>query len=397
MTGVKDQLNAFLDYPDVEIGHAVDGPLAGLTLGVKDIFDVAGYRTGGGNPEKLAESPVAPRTAPAIQALLDAGARFAGKTQTEELTYSMIGINAHFPSPVNTRAPQRVTGGSSSGSVAAVAGGLVDIAAGSDTNGSIRAPASFCGLLGLRTTQGRITLEGTMPLAPSCDTFGWFAKDAPTYARVGSVLLGEDPHKNELRQPMRAAELEVYLFGAAERDAYSAMLGKIEAHFGRQAGFLAFPGDPAELFARFKEVQGYEAWQVHGPFLSAAKRKLGPGVRERFDAASRLTDSQYESAKARRREFAQEFSGLFDGDMVLVLPTQPSAAPLKDSNPEELERYRDRALTLTAIAGLLGMPQITIPLGTVHDAPFGISLLGPQGSDRQLIAIAAAILEKNGQ
>ena len=145
----RDRLNAFLDLPDIPVVSAKAGPLAGLTLGVKDIFDVKGYVTGWGNPDRFEEGKVASATAPAVQKLLDAGARFIGKTQTEELAFSMIGQNVHFPHPVNPKAPDRVTGGSSSGSAAAVAGGLADIGTGSDTGGSVRAPASFCGLIGL--------------------------------------------------------------------------------------------------------------------------------------------------------------------------------------------------------------------------------------------------------
>ncbi len=160
-----DPFNAFLDYGQAPVSNAQSGPLAGLTLAVKDIFDVAGYRSGWGNPVRLAEAPVATVSNSAVQAMLDSGARFVGKTQTEELAFSMIGQNVHFPRPINPRAPGRVTGGSSSGSAAAVAGGLADIATGSDTGGSIRAPASFCGLIGLRTTHGAIPLDHTMPLA----------------------------------------------------------------------------------------------------------------------------------------------------------------------------------------------------------------------------------------
>lgn len=392
MLGTRDPLNAFLDYPDAPVASAPDGPLAGLSLGVKDIFDVAGYPTGGGNPDKLAESAIATETASPIQAMLDAGARFAGKTQTEELTFSMIGLNAHFAAPVNPRAPQRVTGGSSSGSVAAVAGGLADIAAGSDTNGSIRAPASFCGLLGLRTTQGRIALDRTMPLAPSFDTFGWFARDAATYARVGAVLLGQDPHADKLVKPVRIADLDALLFGRAEAEAYGAMLKRALAPFNAAPAMLGLPGATDELFDCFKVIQAYEAWQVHGPFLTGGERHLGPGVKERFDYARAISDETVAAARDRRAAFRADFGALFDGDMMLVLPTQPTAAPMKNSTQTELEGYRNRALTLTSFAGLLGFPQISIPIGEVHDAPFGLSLMGPAGSDRQLIALAAAIL-----
>ncbi|MDN2567269.1 amidase [Aquibium sp. A9E412] len=388
----RDPLNAFLAYPDVPVPHAETGPLAGHGLAVKDIFDVAGYRTGGGNPDKLAESPIARRTAPAVAALLDAGARFVGKTQTEELTYSMIGLNAHFPAPVNPRAVERVTGGSSSGSAAAVAGGLTDIAVGSDTNGSIRAPASFCGLIGLRTTHGRISLEGAMPLSPAFDTFGWFARDGALYEAVGAVLLGDDTHAAALTRPVRVAAFEALLFGEDERTAYAAMAARVADSFAAAPATVALPDETEALFDAFKVMQAYEAWQVHGPFLEAADRRLGPGIRQRFDYARSVTRADFEAAADRRRRFQTAFAGRMAPDTVIVMPSQPSAAPLKSSTQDELERYRNRALTLTAIAGLLGWPQITVPLGTVHGAPFGISLLGPAGSDRQLIRLARRVM-----
>src|SRR4029079_18079033 len=152
----SDPVHAFIDYPDVPVPNAPDGPLAGLTFAVKDIFDVAGYVTGCGNPEKRAESKPARAHAPVVAALLGAGARFVGKTHTAELAFSLDGRNEHYGTPINPAAPGRVPGGSSSGSAPAVAAGLVDIALGSDTGGSIRGPGSFCGLIGLRTTFGRV-------------------------------------------------------------------------------------------------------------------------------------------------------------------------------------------------------------------------------------------------
>ncbi len=392
MTTTRDTLNAFLDYPNIPLPASGEGPLNGLTLGVKDIFDVEGYPTGGGNPDRAKAFPEATGTAPAIQRLLDAGAQFIGKTQTDELTFSMIGLNAHFPAPVNRAAPQRFTGGSSSGSAAAVAGGLADIAAGSDTNGSIRAPASYCGLIGLRTTHGRISLEGSMPLAPSFDTFGWFARDASLYARVGDVLLGEDTHRTRLTKPVRVAELEALLFGEQERAAYTTMLHATGRHFQREAAFLALPGTVDALFSCFRTIQAYEAWQSHGDFIRREKPQLGPGVKDRFEFGSRISAETVAGARAERHRFQQDFAALFEDDMVLVMPTQPTVAPLKGATEEELDRFRGLALSLTSIAGLLGWPQITLPLGHVHDAPFGISLLGPAGSDRQLIRMAADIL-----
>ncbi|WP_028033204.1 amidase [Chelativorans sp. J32] len=390
MTGTRDSLNAFVDYPDVGVPSSPTGRLRALTFGVKDIFDVAGYPTGCGNPQK--EDARAAATAPTIQALLDAGAVFAGKTQTDELAFSMMGMNAHFASPINSRALERVTGGSSSGSAAAVAGGIVDFAIGSDTNGSVRIPASFCGLIGLRTTHGRITMQGAMPLAPSFDTLGWFARDAGIYEAVGEVLLGEDSHRDTLRTPVRISEFEARFFGGAEEDAYGEMLGRVLDHFGRSAGFMALPGEIEELYEVFRQIQAYEAWASHADFLSGRDRELGPGVKERFAYGRSISESAVEQARRKRRDFQADFAALMRPDMVVVMPTQPSAAPLKISTLEEQESYRHKGLALTSMAGLLGWPQISIPLGEVHGAPFGISLLGPAGSDRQLIRLATEIL-----
>src|ERR687893_775277 len=189
-----DPARAFVPYPAVPVPNAPDGPLAGLTLAVKDLYDVAGYPTGGGSPHVLAMSGIKARTAPTVQNLLGAGARFVGKTHTDELAFSMNGKNAHFGTPVNGAAPDRIPGGSSSGSASAVSNGLCDFAIGTDTGGSVRAPASHCGLFGIRPTHGRVSLEGCHDLAPSFDTCGFFTRDGATFARVGEVLLGPDSH-----------------------------------------------------------------------------------------------------------------------------------------------------------------------------------------------------------
>ena len=203
---IHDTAHAFLPYPDVHVPHASTGPLSGLCFGVKDLFDVAGYPTGGGQPFVLAMSGIKTRTAPTVQKLLDAGARFIGKTVTDELAFSMNGNNAHFGAPINGAAPDRISGGSSSGSASAVSNKLCDFTLGSDTVGSVRAPANHCGLYGIRPTHGRISLAGVLDLSPSLDTCGYFARDVETFARVSSVLLGADtaplPQKVRLLKPL---------------------------------------------------------------------------------------------------------------------------------------------------------------------------------------------------
>ncbi|TIO05946.1 amidase [Mesorhizobium sp.] len=392
MTGTRGPLNAFLDLDQIPVANAQSGPLAGLRLAVKDIYDVAGYRTGCGNPQKYQEASPAAATAPAIQALLDSGARFVGKTQTDELAFSLMGLNAHFPSPVNPAAPDRITGGSSSGSAAAVAGGLADIATGSDTGGSIRAPASFCGLIGLRVTHGRISLDGTMPLAPSLDTFGWFARDMTTYDKVGAVLLGDDLHRHELRRALTLGALDGLVLGPQEADDYRGMVRHVSSVMGtpRTAEPLSHSTD--DLYWCFRKLQGYEAWQSHGAWISQSDRMLGPGVKERFEhgAAIDAATARYETE--RRDAFRIELAERLGEDGVLVFPTVPGAAPLKADSFDDLQTYRERALRLLCLSGLSGFPQITLPLGQVDGAPFGLSLLGPKNSDQQLMALAARIL-----
>src|SRR5436853_2732215 len=186
-----DDINAFVPGPRAHIEGAPDGPLAGLTFAAKDLFDVAGYPTGGGNPDWARTHPVPARHAWAVQRLLDAGATLIGKTVTDEVSIGILGENPFDGTPLNPKAPDRVPGGSSSGSASAVAQGLCDVALGTDTGGSVRVPASFCGLYGIRPTHGRLDLTGMMAQAPSSDTTGWFARDAKTFARVSEVLLGE--------------------------------------------------------------------------------------------------------------------------------------------------------------------------------------------------------------
>src|SRR5215471_16168140 len=181
----------FVPGPQIRIEGRSNGPLAGLTFAAKDLFDVAGQPTGGGNHDWARWHPVPVKHAWAVQRLLDSGATLIGKTITDEVSLGILGENAFDGTPLNPRAPHRVPGGSSSGSASAVASGICDTALGTDTGGSVRVPASFCGLYGIRPTHGRLPVTGMMPQAPSSDTTGWLARDVGTFAKVASVMLGE--------------------------------------------------------------------------------------------------------------------------------------------------------------------------------------------------------------
>lgn len=397
MTGFRDPFNAILDLAEVPVPNAESGPLAGLSLAVKDIFDVAGYVTGCGNPAKASEGRIALKTAAAVQSLLDAGARFAGKTQTDELAFSLMGQNAHFSQPTNPAAPDRVTGGSSSGSAAAVAGRLVDIAVGSDTGGSIRAPASFCGLVGLRTTHGRIPLDGAMPLAPSLDTFGWFAKDIDTYEKVAQVLLGDSDRAAALTRPLYLGALDELVSGPEEAAAFDSGLATVGQVIGVPAQTEPLGQSNDDLYWCFRRLQAYESWQSHGAWISERDRGLGPGVKERFAFGATIDKETVAVETMRRDGFRTEMRERLGDGGVLVLPTVPGAAPLKASSFKETQAFRERALRLLCLSGLSGFPQISLPLGNVDGAPFGISLLGPPNSDLALIALGGQILKSAGR
>lgn len=394
---MTDPLNAFLDTPQVVVPNAQSGPLAGLSLAVKDIFDVAGLVTGWGNPVRAAEAAPAGATAPSIQALLDAGARFAGKTQTEELAFSMIGQNVHFPHPINPAAPDRVVGGSSSGSAAAVAGGLVDIASGSDTGGSVRAPASFCGLVGLRTTHGAIPLDGIMPLAPSFDTVGWFARDMDLYRKVGEVLLGgaasgrgRDGGSHRL---LRLEALDGLLAGPAEAEEYARMAGIVASVLGPPKAAPPSPFGIDELYWAMRRLQAREAWAAHGAWILSGERRLGQATYDRFAFGRTVTAAEAAGESARRGDFRDWLSQLLGSDGLLLMPTVPGAPPLAAAGAKGFQDFREQAIRLFCWSGLSGFPQITLPLGTVDGSPFGISLLGPPGSDLALVRIGSEILE----
>lgn len=385
---LHDPAHAFVPYPDVPVPHAPTGPLSGLRFGVKDLFDVAGHPTGGGSPFVLAMSGIKTTTAPTVQRLLDAGAAMAGKTVTDEFAFSMNGNNAHFGAPINGAAPDRISGGSSSGSAAAVSSGLCDFALGTDTGGSVRAPANHCGLYGLRPTHGRISLQGVMDLAPSLDTCGFFARDAHTFARVAAVLMHADPvalpAAPRLLWPTEVWDLlapEVAADATPVAERVMAVLGAAQPVKVVRESFEA-------MYWHFRHIQGRESWMTDGPLIERFAPPLGPGVAERFAWSRQVTDAQFAAGCAFREAFARQIDDLLGSDGVLLMPTMPDVAPLRAAPDSALEDYRNRAIRMLCIAGLARTPQLSLPLLQRNGAPMGLSLLGPRGSDLSLIVLA---------
>ena len=388
---LHDPAHAFVPYPDAAVPHAATGALAGLSFGVKDLFDVAGYPTGGGQPFILAMSGIKSRNAATVQKLLDTGARFVGKTVTDELAFSMNGQNAHFGNPINGGAPERISGGSSSGSASAVSHRLCDFALGTDTGGSVRAPASHCGLVGLRPTHGRVSLQGALDLSPSFDTCGWFARDVSTFARVADVLLGEDPQS--LPAAVRLL-LPTDVWALLDADVQHALAGaraRIESVLGTARPVQVVQTSFDAMYWHFRYIQGREAWVTDGPLIERFAPPLGQGVAQRFAWSKAVTDEQVSAAQAFRTRYRAMLANLLGTDGVLLMPTMPDVAPLISADEAGLESYRNRAIQMLCIAGLAGFPQLSLPLAWRLGAPLGISLLGPPGSDRSLVRLAERI------
>jgi len=390
----RDTLNAFCRHTHIEVAGAATGPLAGLTFGVKDLYDVAGVGTAFGSPAWLATHPVPTVTAPVVDSLLRAGASIVGKTQTDELAFSINGINAHYGRPINPRAPGRITGGSSSGSAAAVAGGLCDFALGSDTGGSVRLPASFCGLYGLRPTHGRIPLDGARALAPSFDTAGWFAADIDIFARVAGVLLtgGSRPACDRVL----IAEDAFALTDPGVREALQPAIDRMARVLGAPHAVTLAPEGLPRWFETFRTIQFSEIWREHRDWIAQAKPAFGPGIAERMTAASKLTAAEIAAAETARADITRRLTGLIGGRSLLILPTVPGIAPKVDSSLAELESFRGRAMSLLCIASLTRVPQINLPVATLDGCPLGISLIAPAGADEVLVEAARKLAVQSG-
>ncbi len=387
---MNDALGAFCRHTHVALPGSGTGPLAGLSLAVKDVFHIKGHRTGAGNPDWLRTHPAAETTAPAVQRLLDTGAHTVGKTHTDELAYSLNGENVHYGTPVNPNAAGRIPGGSSSGSAAAVAGGLVDFAIGTDCGGSVRLPASYCGIFGFRPTHGCIPLDGIVPLASSFDTVGWFARDASLLEKVGRVFLDDQSDARPPRQLLLASDAFT-LAGDAVTTALQPAVNKISTAIGPARPVTVSSEGLSEWIQLFRVLQGAEIWANHGAWIRAVQPAFGPDIHKRFEWTATIQQAEVDTAKEKREQIAARMDAFLGEDSVLCLPTAPGIAPLRNTPSDELEVFRSQALSLLCIAGLARLPQVNLPFGTLDGCPIGLSLIGPRGADMLLLKIAVGL------
>ncbi len=388
-----DPFNALtlqLDAP-MRGGASSDGSLCGKTFVVKENIDVVGHVSTNGHPLWAKTHAPARENAAVVDRLLGLGAQLVGKAQMDEMAYSLLGANPHYGTPTNPAAPDRHPGGSSSGSAVAAAAELVDFAIGTDTAGSCRAPAAFCGVLGFRSSHGAIAMNGVIPLAPSFDVIGWFARDIETMIAIGNALLPPDSDDVKINEAVLLADGFDEIdpdFG----DAAAPILTQLKKSRWREAQiggvFLA------EALTHFRNLQAAEAWASAGDWITTHQPNFGEGVAQRFEVARKVTPQQKEAAQDFTHDIRRRLDVLLGENGVIVLPTTPFRAPRLDAPEDELDAKRYQMMRMFILASFCGLPQISLPLKT-GGAPFGLSLMSQRGKDRQLLAFAKTLL--NGE
>ncbi|MBI37733.1 MAG: amidase [Alphaproteobacteria bacterium] len=383
-------VSGFCSHENIKIKGANNGPLKKLTFAVKDIIDVAGSVTGAGNIKFFEEGSPALKNAEIVQMLLDAGADLEGKTITEEFAYGLIGENFHYGTPRNGAAPERIPGGSSSGSASVVSNGQVDFALGTDTGGSVRVPASFCGIYGLRPSHGRVPINGVMPLAPSLDTCGWFARTPELMKLVGEVAL-------DWKQPGVGTGL--YLardtFSVLDEESKSALAAAIDS-------LAKLVGPPEEIdvgvipgmqelgdWAKVMQVvRGSEAAASRLDWIKEFNPDMGPGFRERFESGGLYSQDEITEAVNKREIIKTYLDKLLSDNIIMVVPAAPTPAPPVSSQEKVYDNLRNKNELYNCIAPLGQLPQISLPMGNVKGLPIGLGVIGRYGSDELLLEIA---------
>jgi amidase len=392
--------NAFMDR--CEAPPTGSGPLDGLCFAVKDLIDVAGMKTGCGNPTWRATHPVAVAHAVCVEQLLRAGARCVGKTISDELAFSLLGENHFYGTPLNPRAPDRVPGGSSSGSASAVACGLVDFALGTDTGGSVRVPAGNCGIYGFRPSHGLVSVAGVNPLAPSLDTIGVLARDVEVLVPAALVLLGREAVAEEKSATVHLLSDAFALADPEIQQALAESVRALEGHFGvrfRETRLRDIDGDEdsaglSTWCDTYCVIQWAEITSCLGAWLADVKPALGPAIAASFDLAGQLDRRRIADAVARRERYhrcLQDFLGPRD---LICMPTAPTLAPFKGQPQVRASGgsgFYPRTLALTSVAGIGRLPQVSMPLAESAGAPVGLSLLAGYGRDPFLLEVVKSL------
>ncbi len=381
--------NGIIDKLDVKPTR--QGPLDGLTFAVKDMFNLVGYTSGFGNPDWKKTHEPALTNATAVQQLLDAGAHLKANACADELACSLDGVNVHYGTPINPQAPDRIPGGSSSGPASLVARGEVDFSLGTDTAGSVRVPASYCGIFGFRPSHDFISSEGVLPLGPSFDTVGVFATSSDLLEQVANVLLRTD-QSSDARSNAASKPLNLILPDQFESvlDPHVApyMVSFLEA---LKKNFETVRYENLyklgrEVYDVFTIVRAREAWLCHGEWLERVKPDLATSIKQRIYSCKEISDEAFAKASTARAELLSHSDQVVDGNSIICLPTTWGLPPLKSATEAQLQDNRNRNICITTLASCYGFPQVSIPI-PAGKMKLGISLIGAKGTDRALLSL----------
>jgi aspartyl-tRNA(Asn)/glutamyl-tRNA(Gln) amidotransferase subunit A len=388
---LHDRARAEADAVDAQVAAGRDpGPLAGVPYGVKDLFDLAGLPTTAGSTLYVDAAP-AQADAEAVARLKAAGAVVVATLNMDEFAYGFATINAAYGTTRNPHDPSRLSGGSSGGSAAMVAAGLLPFSLGSDTNGSIRVPASLTGLYGLKPTHEGLPLGGVFPFAESFDDIGPFTRSVEDMAMVWQVLSGRDPSTSI--EDFRIARLG----GRFRENADPGQLAAIDA-IAPHAPLVELPEIARARSAAFL-VTAYEGGALHRAALGTDPMGFDPQVRDRLLAGALLPEALYAEAQAFRAEYRARIEALVADYDVLLAPATPTVAPLIADPRIEIDGALSPARADLGIhtqpITFTGLPSLAVPLYRPGQLPIGLQLIGGPGREADLFAFAAK-LETDG-
>lgn len=365
------------------------GPLAGVPYVVKDLFDVAGLPTTAGSAAR-AKGPAAAADAEAVRRLQAAGAVLCATANMDAFAYGFATVNADYGTTRNPHDPGRLAGGSSGGSAAAVAAGLVPLALGSDTNGSVRVPASLCGLYGLRPARGDLPLGGTFPFAESFDEIGPFAADLGDLALVWDVLRGGPVPE------CAAAPRLARLGGRFRANVDPAQLAAMDS-IAPEAPVIELP-DVARARSAAFVITAYEGGRLHKAALAAGAMTYDPAVRDRLIAGALLPDALYMRALAFRAEYIAQIEALMADFDVLLAASAPCAAPLIEDPTILIDGEPSPARANLGIhtqpITFTGLPVLAVPIRRPGKLPLGLQLIGKRGGEGALLRLAKELEEQ---
>ncbi|KAJ4961745.1 hypothetical protein NE237_021655 [Protea cynaroides] len=410
---VKEDFGAFVERfqllpPPQPAPPKAPHPLTGLSFAVSDVFDINGYITGFGNPDWIRTHEAAARTSPVVSAVIEGGATCVGKTVVDEMAYCVNGENKHLGTPTNPIALERVTGGSCSGSAVAVAAKLVDFSLGTDTIGGVRLPAGFCGIIGFRPSHGAVSHAGIIPVAPSLDTVGWFAKDSSVLRLVSHVLLQLPYADQRMPRNIIIADDCFQLLKIPVDRVSQVVIRSTENLFGRQVLKHANLGDyldskvpSLKKFQNEKRngelkissirslanasqlLQRHEFKSIHGEWINLTKPVLDTAISVQLH--EELINEKLENCHLVRNEMRLALNSLLKDDGILVIPTVAYPPPKLGSKEILSEEYQSRNFSLLSIASMSGCCQVSVPLGLHNKCPVSVSFIARHGGDRFLL------------